>query len=135
VSRDLLSERICSDSTLVSWTKLSRKRGPDFARMRNLLQEPGLQAIRQQLEPLRDALVNWLLQQAIRQDHEEAMGLYDGLAVDPQSLVSPAYHDRSLQICSPSALVPAEYAQRDYGVLPEATSWATWPPGLPRLSY
>jgi hypothetical protein len=103
--------------------------------MKNLLQEPGLQAIRQQLEPLRDALVNWLLQQAIRQDHEEAVGVYDGLAVDPQSLVLPAYHDCSLQICSPSTLVSAEYAQRDYGVLPEATSWTSLPLGMPHCSY
>jgi hypothetical protein len=103
--------------------------------MRNLLQEPGLQAIRQQLEPLRDALVNWLLQQAIRQDHEEAVGVYDGLAVDPQSLVLPAYHDCSLQICSPSALTSAEYAQRDYGVLPEATSWNSLPSEMSHFSY
>lgn len=103
--------------------------------MRNLLQEPGLQAVRKQLEPLRVALVNWLLQQAIHQDHEEVVGLYDGLAADPQSLVLPAYHDCSLQICSPSALTSAEYAQRDYGVLPEATSWTSLPSGMPHFSY
>jgi hypothetical protein len=111
------------------------KRGPDFERMRNLLQDPGLQAIRQQLEPLRDALVNWLLQQAICQDHEKAVGVYDGLTADPQSLVLPAYHDNWLQICSPSALVPAEYAQKDYGVLPEATSWTPLPSGMPHFPY
>jgi hypothetical protein len=81
------------------------KRGPEFDRMRNLLQDPGLQAIRQQLEPLRVALVDWLLQQAIRQDYEEAVGVYDGPAADSQSLILPAHHDSALQICSPSALV------------------------------
>lgn len=91
--------------------------------MEILLQDPGLQAKRQELEPLRDALVSWLLQKTTHEDHDAAAGVFDSLAVDSQSLFLPAHYDRWPQICSPSAFASAEYAQIDFKVLSENTSW------------
>lgn len=118
-----MAEQICSDFPPISWTKLLPKQGPEFERMEILLQDPGLQAKRQELEPLRDALVSWLLQKTTHEDHDAAAGVFDSLAVDSQSLFLPAHYDRWPQICSPSAFASAEYAQIDFKVLSENTSW------------
>ena len=103
--------------------------------MKILLQDPGLQAKRQELEPLRDALVNWLLQRTTHEDHDAAARVFDSLAVDSQSLVLPAHHDCWPQICSPSAFASADYAQIDFEVLPENTSWRSWHLDMLGFSY
>lgn len=70
---------ICASLTCSSWTKLSTKSGPRFNKMKAQLQDPHLQILRRQFEPLRHALVTWLLQETRDETPNEFVGEFDNL--------------------------------------------------------
>lgn len=104
----------CASLTCSSWTKLSTKSGPKFNKMKAQLQDPHLQTLRRQFEPLRHALVTWLLQKAGDETPDEFVGGFDNLPFGSEQPTLQAFDTSLLSDTSQNFHMLSGYELEDY---------------------